>query len=375
MVVLVVSWRRSERSSNARSTRQRLLAALTDVTIFELPFVVSVTAWLVASYVITGSPLEQFTSIYGNATQEKFLAHKTLPDRLLYVVDAIWYLAPALVIVCLIALVVAWVKRDLGVFAPIAIVGGGLAFDMVSYVGNSIQPFLRYFITAVPLVVLVLGFLLQRPGTTREGQVEERPVSGSSLGTRSGPSLGMGIAQVVAILLVMIPSVALTWRAVQNPAIGLEESEFLGLVLNHRLSNADSGIRQEYPEEIRLAAYLEKLHLRDGSVVVDNASSCVPGIITTIDNPKVFVIPNDRSYQRTLADPLTFRAHYILEADPLGTNSVTSINIAYPTLWSTGAGFARSVHTFRFTGQCRDFRLFKVFTHPTEAQTNAGTQA
>jgi sulfur carrier protein ThiS len=173
----------------------------------------------------------------------------------------------------------------------------------------------------------------------------------------------------------MIPSVALTWRAVQNPAIGLEESEFLGLVLNHRLSNADSGIRQEYPEEIRLAAYLEKLHLRDGSVVVDNASSCVPGIITTIDNPKVFVIPNDRSYQRTLADPLTFRAHYILEADPLGTNSVTSINIAYPTLWSTGAGFARSVHTFRFTGQCRDFRLFKVFTHPTEAQTNAGTQA
>jgi hypothetical protein len=93
-------------------------------------------------------------------------------------------------------------------------------------------------------------------------------------------------------------------------------------------------------------------------------------MLTMSPNPKVFVIPNDRSYQRTLADPETFHAHYILEADPVGTNSVTSINIQYPGLWTTGAGFARRVHSFS-AGGCRDFRLFKVFTHPTEAQTNS----
>ena len=65
-----------------------------------------------------------------------------------------------------------------------------------------------------------------------------------------------------------------------------------------------------------MGSYFAGLHLPDGDVVVDNSTHCVPEMITTSSQPKLFVIPNDRDFQRILADPITFHTHYILEADP-----------------------------------------------------------
>jgi hypothetical protein len=102
-------------------------------------------------------------------------------------------------------------------------------------------------------------------------------------------------------------------------------------------------------------------------VVVDNFSGCVPQIITISSNPKVFVIPNDRDFQRILDDPLTFHAHYILDVDPVGNGTLTAINTLYPALWKTGAGFAKEVHSWKALGECPSFRLYKVIRHPNQA--------
>ena len=95
---------------------------------------------------------------------------------------------------------------------------------------------------------------------------------------------------------------------------------------------------------------------------MDNFDVCIPELLTTIDTPRIFVIPNDRDYQRILADPVTFHVHYIMEADPTQYPD-TSTNIAYPKLWGTGAKFTKLVHQWPAQATCPAYRLFHVVGH------------
>jgi hypothetical protein len=76
----------------------------------------------------------------------------------------------------------------------------------------------------------------------------------------------------------------------------------------------------------------------------------------------LFVIPNDRDFQRILADPITFHTHYILEPDPAEV-PISATNIQYPNLWTTGAGFTTMVHQIPSRGTCPEFRLLRVLHH------------
>jgi hypothetical protein len=358
---------------NPGERRSRMRGAMADLTIFELPFVVSVVAWLTASYVITGSPFEQFTSTYGNSTQEKFLAHKNLDARLMYELHAMWYLAPLLVIAAAASLYLAKRHRDLSVLVPLAIVGGGLGFDLLGYLGNTIQPYFRYFIAFVPLNVLVVGSLV----TTSPDGERWSATKGCGGPPVKGAFRGHRVASVGALVMAaafLAPPTLTTGRALLK-----QENQSLGPIFHSHLTPGERAIKAEYPAEITMSRYIESLHLPDGSIVADNANSgvCIPGVITMIDRPKVFVIPNDRSYQRTLTDPLAFDARYILEADPIGLATVTSTNVAFPGLWRTGAGFATRMHSFYAGGPagCGDFRLFRVYGHPSLAGGSSQAQA
>jgi hypothetical protein len=50
----------------------------------------------------------------------------------------------------------------------------------------------------------------------------------------------------------------------------------------------------------------------------------------------------------------------MLVPDPAGLNALDATNIAYPTLYATGAGFATLDHQFKAGGQCPAFRLYRV---------------
>ena len=52
-----------------------------------------------------------------------------------------------------------------------------------------------------------------------------------------------------------------------------------------------------------VAPALDENIASDGQIVVDNFSTCIPSVITMSPNPDIFVIPNDRTFQRTLDDP------------------------------------------------------------------------
>jgi hypothetical protein len=237
---------------------------------------------------------------------------------------------------------------------------------MGGYLTNTIENFLRYFITAIPLCVLLVGSLFDRS----EGWIARNPKKAIHSPTKNWSKWGIGVAATLVSAVLVLPSLVTTADGMSNPAVGVQEESLLGVVFHKHLNPNDRAVAATYPDILAIGAYLSNLKLPDGSVVVDNFTTCVPDILTSIQQPKLFVIPNDRDFQRVLADPLTFHAHYILEADPKSA-PVTAVNIAYPTLWASGAGFTKLLRQIPAKGNCPEFRLFRVFTHPSEAVNTA----
>jgi hypothetical protein len=358
-------WMKEDDDHSTRlGRRSRSSTAFADAFIFGMPTIVAAVGWATTSWIITGQPFAQFTSIYGNSSQEQFLAHKNLDARASYEFHALIGLAPTLVVVLLLALIVGYRRRNLASLVPIAVFGGALLFDAGGYLTNTIENFLRYFITAIPLCALLVGSLFDRS----KGWIARNPRTVSRQSPRQWSKWTIGIAATIVTALLIVPSLVTTTATMANPAIGVQESSLLGPIFHKHLTAGDRTLDATYPDIRTISAYLGDLKLPNGSIVVDNFTSCVPDIITNISQPKLFVIPNDRDFQKVVADPLTFHARFILEANPAQA-PVTAVNISYPTLWKTGAGFTKLFHQIPARGDCPQFRLFRVVTHPSEAHT------
>jgi len=371
-IVLVVSYRRG---SGLR--HDRIMRALTDGTIFVMPFVTGFVGWAVASDVITGQFFAQFTSQYGTKAQiaagggagQRY----PLGAELRLEAHALEYLAPLLALIVVAALVIAWHRRDPLVLVPIAVVGGGLAFDLGGYLTSSIIWSFRYVIATVPLEVLLVGVILatrpqvataSRRAATGAGGVPGHATTAYRSTRRWRPGMLSAMGVIVAVV-ALAPSVPATAAGMFDPHVGIEELQELGYVFHRPLSAADRIDKQHFAAIQAISTYLAGLHLPDGDIIVDNSSGCVPEIITTVPDPRIFVIPNDRDFQRSLADPLTFAVHFLLVPPPTGLNVNTATNRSYPSLYGTGAGFADEVHQFPARGLCSAFRLYRVTGHPT----------
>lgn len=364
-LVLTVSYRRVTGIRHDRTMR-----ALTDGIIFLLPIVTAFVGWAVASYVITGEAFAQFTSQYGTAAQIAAGGNQKPPfgASLRLEAHAVEYLAPLLVVIVVAALITAWRRHDPLVLVPIAIAGGGLAFDLVSFLNHSIIWSFRYMIATVPLEMLLVGVMLSREAPV-DASHAVNPIESTEKRDvvvhrgRWRPWMVSAVGALVAVV-ALGPSVPTTAGGMFNPVVGFEELQELGYVFHRPLTAADRIDKQHFATIQTISGYLIGLHLPDGDLLVDNSTICVPEVITTVPNPKIFVIPNDRDFQRSLADPLTFHVHYILVPPNTGLNMNTATDEAYPNLYSTGAGFAREVHQFPARGLCPALRLFRVVGHP-----------
>jgi hypothetical protein len=175
------------------------------------------------------------------------------------------------------------------------------------------------------------------------------------------------LAATVLVFLVMVPTTASTLKTMSNPKIAILETQQLGFIFHAHPDRADLDNKANYGWILKMGDYFTNRHFPGGDVVVDNFPECVPPLLTTVGQPKIFVIPNDRDYQRILADPVSFHAHYILEADPVAFPN-TSINQQYPNLWKTGAEFTKMVHDFPSQAACPEFRLFHVLHHSNSVE-------
>jgi hypothetical protein len=379
ILVLGVSFFRA-----AGARKARFMKGLTDTTIYLLPFVVSFAGWATASWVIVGSPFAQFTSVYGTSSEIQALGTKkvSLPVALTFESHAIEYLAPLLPLVALIALTVALHRRDVLVFAPIAVVGASLGFDMAAYVTGSIISSFRYFIEAVPLDILLVGSLFataraRKASTADAGSPTFRrqsTVGGKAPRSKWVAAAGAFAAVIVAVVF-LGPSIPTTGAGMFNPVVGNEETHNLGYIFHKHLTAQDRVYKVHYAQVLAIGSYITGMHLPEGSVVVDTFDSCAPEVITTIPDPRVFVITNDRDFKAVLADPPQFHARYMLVPDPKSSEgTLNAINHLYPDLYRTGAtgsiSFkARLVHFFPGRGECEPLRLYHVTSTFAPAST------
>jgi hypothetical protein len=347
------------------SRRNRTLTALTDGVIFLAPVVTSIAGWATASYVITGAWFEQFSSIYGNSSQIRLQPNPvdTGPARLAEALHAIAAFAPLLPVLGVVAIVVCWRRRDLGVVAVLAIVGGGLTFDLGSYYVNSLIWSLRFYILSIPLGILLTAALFAGAPTLPMSRWRTDRYGGAAAQRQPRGTLPGWIA-LVGLVAMLVPTLFTSGWAMENPTLGSLEQQGLGFVLSSHPNGSDLTYKVLYSHVQAIDGYLAAMHLSNGQILMDDFSSCAPDLIVQSDQPRLFVIPNDRDFERTLAAPLTFHAHYMMVPQPVGQSSLEVIGRTYPNIWANGDGIATLVHNFPAGGACPDFRLYRVLVTP-----------
>jgi len=342
----------------------RIWGGLTDLAIFELPFVITFVGWATASYVITGSAFGQFTSVYGTSSQLRLTGPNgtlTQHARLLVDLRDVMYMAPTLPIVVTVATVLAVRRRDYGLLSPAAVLGAAVSFDLLALATNSIAPFYRYFIASIPLEAILVGSCFASVPALIGGSGRERASSRVSTGWI------MAVFGAVLSLVLLVPASVATIVGMSKPSVGTEEGQFIDWIFHTHKSASDIRSIHQYAAVQSLAAYMASQHFGEGQVVTDNFSDCISFMYTVSPIPDIFVIPNDRDFQRILADPLAFHAHYILDVDPSGAGSLAAPNRSYQSLWNSGGGFSKEVHYFPPAGLCPAFKLFRVTGHPNQA--------
>jgi hypothetical protein len=378
LAVPFVCWVTFTRSPGDR--RSRIWSGLTDGTILVAPIVTCFVAWALISWVIVGQPFEQFTSRYGNSAliAQSHIKALHLSARAIHEVHGVFYLGPALPVIVVAALLVAAYRRDAQIWVLATMLGGCLAFTMGSYLVNAIFPWYRYYIMVVPIEVLLVGFLfadpvrIRRAGTSWPEEVTSVPESAPEgpyatsrqskveRQQRSKTIIGAAIACVITLAL-LIPMIPGALKGMDNPTIAPDIDLYVGYIFHRHLNASDREAKVAYAAVESVADYFEQQHLPNGDVVVDTGDNCIPNVVTNSSNPRIFVITNDRDFQQTLDDPLTFGAHYLL-VQGSGSSQTDAVSLQYPDL--SKVNWAHLVHTFPARGYCVAFHLYKVTGHP-----------
>ncbi len=355
-LVLIITYRRA-------TGPPRIRRALLDFFMVSGPGFLAFVGWAVASWLITGNALAQFTSQYGNTAimaQEGSTAPITFWSGLSFALISITLLAPTLLPIAMWAGFMRWGRPNWAVLAvPTAMFGGVLAFQAYGYATGSTFGFLRYYIIAVPFAAC-LAMLAVPDGVFVEPKRRGRhaPAPPQVPTTRS---TRLGYAAVVAALAISLP-VAAWGMSLQHYA----PQEFaLGAVLDPDPYSVDPKKIQErriarnFSTERRIAEHLDSMDLPEGSVVTD----AVYGFAVTVASrkPKTFVVPSDHDFVAILNDPAASGVKYLLAVPNEGRGLSDALNLRYPTLYETGADIATLELEVPNDGDNQpDWRLYRV---------------
>ena len=165
---------------------------------------------------------------------------------------------------------------------------------------------------------------------------------------------------MVFVSLLALLSVPTTAWAMTDHRTGVGEVPELRWVLHpNHLNETDRNTKAVITSSAVIAHRIDAMRLAPGSVVTDTFTPCVSSMLMNSAHPHQFVITSDRDFQQVLADPVTFRAHYLLLPPPGGYGDLDAVTRAYPSLYDQGAKGARLVTTFHEPG-CPALRLYQV---------------
>ncbi|MGH2445280.1 MAG: hypothetical protein ACRDGD_04495 [Candidatus Limnocylindria bacterium] len=325
VVVGIVTYLRS--SGNAPRRRGEAVA---DALIVATPFAAAFLLWAGASWMIIGSPFEQFSSSYGVSAQIEaglgFAEKAPLGGAELVMRQVLGFqpLGPA--VVALVIAAALW-RRDMRWMAPMAVIGSVLAFMVIAWLTGRTGGWVRYYITVIPLV-LTLALLAFSPSLRLPSPAR---------------SVGRAAFAVVVIASVSVSSAVSTMETLGDPIAG----------------RTDLYQPERYLVASSVANFLDAKDLPEGAVLID-AFAGSP-IIALSDDPRQFVITSDRDFLRTLDDPVLRGIEYLVVPPPDRLTALDAINRAFPDMYEDGAGIATLVDEFSApVGSFTNWRIYRI---------------
>jgi hypothetical protein len=221
--------------------------------------------------------------------------------------------------------------REPRLVAGTALLAPALAAAMVAQASAAGLPSMTSFVAIIPLTLLVAAAAAIPPAPRSQ--------------------------RWIAVLLVAI-AIPASAAALLDPGLAPQESGILRPVVMASTSQRAPGM---FAVARGIAQFLDAQHLPVGSVLVDSSTGFP--IIMASDNPRQFVITNDRDFRLALTDPGGLGVQYLLVPAPSNPVSVPSLDAlvrAYPGLYDSGAGVGILARQFDGPGQLPGWRLLRV---------------
>ncbi|WP_333619609.1 ArnT family glycosyltransferase [Dietzia sp.] len=350
LLVLAVSWARS---------RSRSVAIL-DAIVLAFPTVLAFLAWTATSWLVTGVAFVQFSSVSGNTAILEASGGGSaggLP-ALGFSLTEIVGLAPSIGILLVVTAVLSAKRRDaeaLVLLLPLAV----LAFATLTYFRGMTFPFLRFYICAIPTVVLCGILLSPRGGAFSARRAGEHAVARPD----ERPHRQRGLEVLAALLLVA--GIPIGLYAIGEPNLSNEQHALRSIgpwgsrVGGAEQEREDRAVLATFSTEREIADMLDAKGLPEGSVLLDSMEGFP--ILAASRNLGQFVIPSDRDFVQILGNPARNGVRYLLTIPNSGRGATDAINRRYPTVYTNGAGVATLELEIVNTGHDRpDWRLQRV---------------
>jgi hypothetical protein len=351
--------------------RQRVRDAALRACVVATPFALAFAGWAGVSWLITGTPLQQFGGVYGNSQSlaaRGIVTPSTWSGLLANAgqqLHSILGLEPFLPLIVLMFAVLVVRRRDWAALGAPAVLAAVFIFMTYAIVTREIIPLLRYLIVEIPLALLLLATVLapapQSVGTldSRERQRPRDAGAGERARRAGAPAASSGLVRgsvVGATCVALVLTIVAGLQTLQNPTADPEVAPVVQALLTRTALPPSA-----YPLTVdaQICSYLDARHLPAGSVLMDDFIGYPIQMLST--DPGQFVITSDRDFQQALVDPSAFHIEYVLIPPPIGLGKLDAVNRAYPDAYSTGKGIGELVTTFSDTsGYNTDWRLYRV---------------
>ncbi len=291
----------------AAGTRaHRRWTAMTEATLAGMPFVFAVACWAGSAFIIVGT-----ATSYLDVNSEQVSAAQSgiasvvggtgITDRLAYYLGQLVLLEPLWSVVVLTAVIVAWRAHDRRVLAPLVTFGAVAAAQGTLFGAGSTFGWLRFAITVVPLTIISAGYLIAR--------IQSKAQTATTRGRLGALRTVVPVVALAGACMVAIPSAV---GGMTEARFGREEAASVHLLPGYSWAPVgDSYVRPHYLDGYDVVArYFDRRHLPEGSVLTD-AEYTFPLMLKST-RPRQFIIPSDSDFERSVADPASFRVRYLL---------------------------------------------------------------
>ena len=334
-----------------------------DAAVLGFPLLISFLFWTVASWVITGNALAQFSSTYGNSAQAATASNgyfgfvSASGGAILFVARCILTLEPFFLAVLFAAVVVALWRRERVVVPVLSMFGVLVLFELYGADSGSLFPWIRFFITVIPVTIILLATILP-PGRVPPSSSRRRPASQRQYITPRALKMIYG----VFVALCLVPSFPVSFYGITNPDISNLEAGLRSVIWPAKYPPDKEPLLAGWQPEIDLAGYLDSLGLKRGSVLVDTFLGWP--IVISSKQPTLFVVTSDFDFTRDLNAPTVYGVTYFLVPKPEKVGVLDAVNRRYHTLFRDGGGFASLALDIPPVGAQPEWRLYRINSDP-----------